>query len=109
MPWTSTKRPPPPGKQQRGLLRPVGAKILVRFDLVLELATRVRHGVEAVDHDVALGFIDTYGHVEPPVVKFLVEDFRIAVQPADAGTVGGVDRQVQRHARGRQPIFDRGE
>ena len=56
----------------------------------------MRHGIEAMDDDVALGFIDAHGHCEAAVVKLLVEDFRIAMQPADAGAVGGVDRQVQR-------------
>ena len=68
-----------------------------------------RHGVEAVDHDVTLGFIDTHGHVETAVVQLLVEHFGIAMQPADASAVGGVDRQVQRRACRRQPLFDRGE
>ena len=69
----------------------------------------VRHGIEAVDDDVALGFVDAHGHVEAAVVKLLVEHFRIAMQPADAGAVGGVDRKVQRRARCRQPLLDRGE
>src|SRR6266852_4978166 len=30
---------------------------------------RVRHRIEPVDHDIALGFIDAHGHVEPSVVK----------------------------------------
>ncbi len=28
------------------------------------------------------------------------------MQPADAGAVGGVDRQIQRRARGREPLLD---
>jgi hypothetical protein len=55
------------------------------------------------------GFIDTHRHVEPAIVKLLVEDFGIAMQPADAGAVGGVDRQVQRHPGRGQPILDRGQ
>ncbi len=31
------------------------------------------------------------------------------MQPADAGAVGGVDREVQCHAGCRQPVLDRGE
>jgi hypothetical protein len=52
---------------------------------------RVRHRVEAVDDDVALGFVDAHGHGEAAVVELLVENFRVAMQPADAGAVGGVD------------------
>jgi hypothetical protein len=35
-----------------------------------------------------------------PSCKFLVEHFGIAMQPADAGAVGRVDRQIQRGACG---------
>ncbi len=59
---------------------------LVRNDL-----HRMRHGIEAVDHDVALGLIDAHGHIILAVVETLVENFRIAMQPTDAGAVGGVD------------------
>jgi hypothetical protein len=32
----------------------------------------MRYRIEAVDHDVALGLIDAHGHIEPPIVEFLV-------------------------------------
>src|SRR5580693_626817 len=72
-------------------------------------SNRVRYRVEAVDYDIALGFVDPHGHGKAAVVKLLVENFRIAVQPTDTGAIGGVDREVQRHARCRQPRFDHGE
>jgi hypothetical protein len=31
---------------------------------------------------------------------------RIAVQPADAGAVGGIDRKIERYPRCRQPLLD---
>jgi len=52
---------------------------------------RMRHGVKTVDHDVALGLIDAHGHIKPPIVESLVENFRVAMQPADACAIGGVD------------------
>src|SRR5207302_9523562 len=42
-----------------------------------------RHRVETIDHDVAFCLVDPHGHVIAAVVKFLVEDFRVAMQPAD--------------------------
>src|SRR5260370_7034130 len=59
----------------------------------------VRHRVETIDHEVALGLVDPYRHVIAAAVQFLVEDFRIAMQPADAGAVGCVVREVERHPR----------
>ena len=50
-----------------------------------------RHRIEAVDHDVALGLIDAHRHVKSAVVKLLVQDFRVAMQPADAGPVSRVN------------------
>ena len=69
----------------------------------------VRHGVEPGDHDIALGLVDAHGHVEAAVVELLVEHFGIAMQPADAGAVGSIDREIERRARRRQPILDRGQ
>ena len=39
------------------------------------LSEHLRNRIEAVDDEVALGRIDTHGHVEPAIVKFLVQDF----------------------------------
>src|SRR6185437_3905227 len=77
------------------------------FDTVAGRSQGVRHRVEAVDDDVTLGLVDPDGHVEATVVKLLVEYFRVAMQPTDAGAIGRVNRQNQRHARGRKAIFDR--
>src|SRR5712671_2999812 len=68
-----------------------------------------RHRVETIDDEVALGLVDPYRHVIAAAVQFLVEDFRIAMQPADTGAVGCVDREIKRHARRGQPLFDRAE
>ena len=72
-------------------------------------ASHVRHGANLRHHDVALGLVDAHGHVEAPVVQLLVQHLGIAMQPADAGAVGGVDRQIERRARRRQPVLDRGQ
>ena len=66
----------------------------------------MRHRVEALDHDIVLGFIDPHGHLISSVMKFLGEDFRVPVKPADAGPVGGVDGQVQGRSRRGQTFLD---
>src|SRR5262249_1961960 len=38
-----------------------------------------------------------------------VQHLGIAMQPGDAGAVGGVDREIERRARGSQSVLDRGE
>ena len=53
-----------------------------------------RHGREAVDHDVALGFVNAHGHRKAAVMQFLVQHFGIAVQPAYPGVVGGIDGEI---------------
>src|ERR1700730_8490565 len=68
---------------------------------------RVRHGVEPAHHDIALGLVDAHGHVEVAVMQLLVEHLGVAMQPADAGAVGRIDRKIERHARLREPVLDR--
>ena len=72
-------------------------------------SNRVRHRIEPRHHDIALGLVNTHGHVEMVVMQFLGQHLGVAMQPADAGPVGGLDRQVQRNPACRQPIFDRGQ
>jgi hypothetical protein len=78
---------------------------LGRAAVLHECLNPVRHGFEAVDHDVALCRINPYGHIEAAAVQFLVEHFRIAMQPADAGAVGGVDPELA--LRGTNAKFER--
>ena len=40
-------------------------------------------------------------------MQLLVQHLGIAVQPGDAGAVGGIDGEVQRGPRRRQPLLDR--
>jgi hypothetical protein len=42
---------------------------------VYTLRFHVRHGLEAVDHDVALGLVDPHGHIKAAIVKFFIENF----------------------------------
>ena len=67
----------------------------------------MKHRIEAVDHEIALGLVDADGHFVTPILEVLVEHFRVSMQPADAGAVGGIDRQMQRRSRGSETIFDR--
>src|SRR5487761_810497 len=47
----------------------------------------VRHGVEARHNEVALRLVDPHRHGKAAIVKRLVEHFRIAMEPGDAGAV----------------------
>jgi hypothetical protein len=41
----------------------------------------MRHGSEAIDHNLASGFIDPDGHGEAAVMQLFVEHLDIAMQP----------------------------
>jgi len=58
----------------------------------------MRTGREPVDHDIALGFVDAHGHIEMALVQFFDQHLGIAVQPGNAGAVGGIDREIKRGA-----------
>src|SRR5581483_11859287 len=61
----------------------------------------LRSSAEFRPHALSLGRVDAHGHAEPPVRAHLLgEDLGVAMQPARAGTVGGVERELEHHAAG---------
>ena len=55
---------------------------------------------------IAFRLVNTNRHIEAPVVKLLVQNLGIPVQPAYARAIGSVDGQVQRGFCFGKPVFN---